>query len=317
MKLLIATIVVPLVACLALDLSAQAPTFRTGVAAVRVDVLVTDGRRQVANLTAADFELRDNGVVQTLADVNRESLPLNLICALDVSGSVSGAPLVQLKKALLELFDALGARDRAALLTFSNQLVLHTTLTSDRNRLRTIVGEVTAGGTTSLFDAVFASLALREADENRTLMLLFSDGIDTASWLSAKDLITAARRSDVVIYPVTKPSALRGGQTGLATWSTGRPIADREPRVVDDLADETGGRVVLTPDDTSLGETFLNVLEEFRQRYVLIYEPTGVSGAGWHDVQVKLKRRSGQVKARRGYFAAPATPDPAAKTPRK
>jgi len=62
---------------------AQTPRFRTGVAAVRVDALVTDGKRPVAGLTTANFELKDNGVTQRITEVQYESLPLNVICALD------------------------------------------------------------------------------------------------------------------------------------------------------------------------------------------------------------------------------------------
>ena len=87
--------------------SAQAPRFKTRVAAVRVDALVTNGRRPVAGLTAANFELRDNGVVQTITDVHHETLPLNIICVLDLSGSVAGQPLEHLKQGVRGVIAAL------------------------------------------------------------------------------------------------------------------------------------------------------------------------------------------------------------------
>ncbi len=306
--------------CLVWAADGQVARFRAGVAAVRVDALVTDGRRPVANLTAANFELRDNGVPQKVTDVSYESLPLNVICALDVSSSVSGKPLEQLRAALAELFDALGPRDRAALLTFSHQVVLHTPLTSDRDRLRKIAAGVTAGGATSFFDAGFSALTLRETDDNRALLLLFSDGIDTASWLSASELLDAARRSDVVIYPVTKPAAqvpmIQGFHTPFGSSRTNRaPSTDPDGRIVEKLAEETGGRVFVVAPETSLSKTFLDVLAEFRQRYVISYEPTGVAADGWHAVEVKVKGKSGQVRARRGYFAANPTPAPEPRKP--
>jgi hypothetical protein len=120
---------------------AQAPQFKSGAAAVRVDALVTDGRRPIHGLTAASFELRDNGVRQTITDVHHETLTLNVICALDVS-SVAGEPLEDLKRGHLVLIDALAIEDRAALLTFSNRVDLHTALTGDKARLRGLAGEV-------------------------------------------------------------------------------------------------------------------------------------------------------------------------------
>ena len=87
--------------------SAQAPRFKTRVAAVRVDALVTNGRRPVTGLTAANFELRDNGVVQTITDVHHETLPLNIICALDSAAASPGEPLEHLKQGVRGVIAAL------------------------------------------------------------------------------------------------------------------------------------------------------------------------------------------------------------------
>ena len=287
--------------------TAQNPQFKSGTAAVRVDALVTDGRRPVRGLTAASFELRDNGVRQTITDVHHETLPLNVICALDVSSSVAGEPLEDLKRGYLALIDALAKEDRAALLTFANRIALHSALTGDRARLQALVGQLATGGTTSLFDALFSALALRETDEGRTLLILLSDGRDTSSWLTARKLVDAARRTDVVVYPVTTQAPTRL----LSFKSPSRAAIPHEiprrqessERFLEALADETGGRVVYATDEAALGTTFLRVLDEFRQRYVLSYTATGVAERGWHTIEVKLRGQSGEVRARRGYFA--------------
>ncbi len=283
--------------------AAQTPRFRSHVAVVRVDALVTDGRRPIAGLTAADFELRDNGVLQKIVDVHFETLPLNIICVVDVSASVEGHPLLQLKDGVSALIDTLTGGDRAALLTFSNRLQLLTRLTGDRDRLRSAANAVKATGATALFDAIFAGLALREADEGRPLLLLFSDGKDTASWLSARKVLDAARRTDVVVYIIAAKSAI-----SLQPWtrsSSGRTqrqlLTPAAEHFLDQLADISGGRVVFTDDETPLREIFLDTLNEFRRRYVISYEPTGVAAGGWHAIDVRLRGRSGQVKARRGY----------------
>ena len=285
--------------------TAQNPQFKSGTAAVRVDALVTDGRRPVRGLTAANFELRDNGVRQTITDVHHETLPLNVICALDVSSSVAGEPLEDLKRGYVALIDALAREDRAALLTFANRIALHSALTGDRARLRTLVGRLETGGTTSLFDAVFSALALRETDEGRTLLILLSDGRDTSSWLTARKLVAAARRTDVVVYPVTTqtPTRLLSFKSRAATPHEIPRRQESSERFLEALADETGGRVVNATDEAALAATFLKVLDEFRQRYVLTYTATGVPERGWHTIEVKLRGQSGEVRARRGYFA--------------
>jgi VWFA-related protein len=300
--------------------------FRTGTAAVRVDVLVTNRNQPVSGLTADAFELRDNGVLQRITDVSREALPLNLICVLDLSGSVEGAPLAHLRDAMLAVINALGERDRAALVTFTERLRLHTPLTSDRQRLRELVAGVKAGGATSVIDAAFAGLALREADNGRTLMLLFSDGRDTASWFPARAVLDAARRTDVVVYPVTLEARVAGPivNRSVALPSVANRLRSDElgwiragEQLLEAFADETGGRVVHADDERRLRSTFIDVLAEFRQRYVLSYTPAGVSDESWHTIDVRLKGRSGQVKARRGYLAAPVSSDAASKAPRR
>ena len=103
----------------------QSPqTFRASVDAVRVDVLVTDGNRPVGGLKGDDFELRDNGVLQKIDAVAMEDVPLSAMFALDVSASVRDEPLTHLKQAASAAIFALKPSDRAALLTFSEQLRL-------------------------------------------------------------------------------------------------------------------------------------------------------------------------------------------------
>ena len=103
------------------------------------------------------------------------------------------------------------------------------------------------------------------------MLLLFSDGDDTSSWLSGRKLIAAARQADVVIYPVTIPieAAFPTRDQRFLPKRSVR-VADPAQRLLEALADDTGGRVFFARDDNSLTRTFLSVLAEFRQRYVLM-----------------------------------------------
>lgn len=293
-------------------LAAAAPQrFSTGVEVVRVDALATSGNRPIGGLGPGDFDLRDNGVAQIVSGVSRERLPLNVICAFDASGSVGGAPIQQLKDATATLIDALAGDDRAALVTFSERLQIHSRLTGDRAALRSVIANIQAGGATALFDAMFASLALRETDEGRTVLLVFSDGLDTASVLTARQILEASRRTDVVIYPITarRPGLSLFGADGRLRARPNPAVAQmasqlsRAEKLFDRFAEETGGRAFHATAG-SLRATLIAILEEFRQRYMLTYTPSGVAKPGWHTIDVKLRGRAGEVKARRGYFAS-------------
>ena len=178
------------------------PRFRSGVDAVRVDALVTDGNRPVAGLTAEDFELRDNGVRQRIEAIDSGGVPLSVMFALDTSVSVWGLPLQHLKEAASAVVSLLTPNDRAAVLTFSGAPQLRMAWTSDREQLNAAVSAARATGATSLHDAAYAALTLRGDRPGRALVLIFSDGDDTASWLPGQAVIDVARRNDAVVYSV-------------------------------------------------------------------------------------------------------------------
>ena len=179
-------------------LSPAAQQFKSGTVGVRVDVLVTNGQQLVRGLQASDFELRDEGVLQAVSQVDIEEIPLNLILVFDTSGSMAGQRLQSLLEASRSLLDALREHDRVALLSFSSRVRLLAPLTTSREQIRGALATLTARGATSLRDAAFAGLALREADPGRTLLLIFSDGADTSSWLKTPGVLESARRTDAV-----------------------------------------------------------------------------------------------------------------------
>lgn len=281
-------------------------TFRSGVDAVAVDVLVTRGREAVSGLTADDFTLLDNGVPQEVAVVLVEEVPVTLLLVLDTSGSVRGAPLRQLRAAAEAAGEALGPDDRVGLVTFSDKLRLAVAPAPPAG-LPDALDRVRAGGATALYDAVFAALALRERTAGRTVALVFSDGYDTASWLDPRDVLDAARRSDIVVYGVRHDHLAREGwQPREGRGRANRWFAD-EPHLfgreyLGRLAADTGGSVYVAADLDRLREVFSRVVAEFRSRYLLTYTPQGVDAGGWHELEVRVRGRGRRVQARRGYL---------------
>ena len=138
-----------------------AQRFTSRAVGVRVDVLVTNGRQPVTGLSARDFELRDDGVVQALAEVDHEQLPLNLILVFDTSTSVAGSRMGALLAAGQALIGQLRPADRVAVLSFASRLHLLAPLTPSRDQVQAAFRALHADGTTALRDAAFAGLALR------------------------------------------------------------------------------------------------------------------------------------------------------------
>ena len=279
--------------------------FTSGIELVSVDALVMNGRLPVSGLTVEDFDLRDNGVAQSIQQVAVEGLPLRVAMSFDISTSVEGERLEHLRAAARSIIQRLRPQDRASLSAFSHKLDRLVPLTGDRKQLLDAVGRLEAGGGTSLRDAAFAAVALRDESVGRTLVVLFSDGVDTTSFLSEPDVLRAAERSDVIIYPVGVRTTVRLGprfDSRLATLVAQQE--ERNMRFLKDLAAATGGRLVIAEGDKDIGAAFARALDEFNSRYVLVYTPTGVTGQGWHRIDLKLKHRKGTVTARRGYFGA-------------
>ena len=269
----------------------QQPTFTVKVDLVSVDVLATLRGQAIVGLKASDFEVRDDGVVQkidsisgegTIGKATLEPIPLDVILVLDTSGSMSAGKLEQLVEAGRGVIDRLRPGDRAALVTFAHRIGMPVALTADTSSIRRALDQLAAVGRTSMYDAVYGGLMLRRTTTTRCMVLLFSDGRDNASWLSAKDVGEVARQSDVVLYGVGLDSSIKDALA---------PIAR-----------ETGGDTIVAESTKDLKTLFVRLLREMQARYVLTYYPRGVTRTGWHTIDVRLVGRNGDLKARRGYY---------------
>jgi VWFA-related protein len=286
-----------------LAVSGAAQTFRTGIAGVHVDVLVTDGDRRITDLTKEHFELRDNGVLQEIQSVLPDEGPISMMLALDTSTSVDGATLIRLKQAVDAAVTALTPTDRVALLTFANAVSVRSDWSAPSPSTFDAIARISAAGTTSLYDGLFSALTMRDAmPGRRALLVLFSDGADTSSWLPARAVLDRARRSDAVVYAVSlhppRHESRLEYRSGVDLAGPAKPGS--QPFIVE-IAQLTGGNAFITARPDRLHEAFARVIDEFRSRLLLLYTPRGVDTRGWHEIEVRLKGRKGTVRARRGY----------------
>jgi Ca-activated chloride channel homolog len=257
------------------------PIFSSRVEGVRVDVLVTDGsRRPLRGLTAADFSIRDNGVLQQVDVISFGEASLNVGLTFDMSESIAGTRLDQLRHAGEALVAELQPADQSSFISFDYRVWQRCPLSTDASCIRQSIDAAAPSGGTALIDGVFAAMTLGETAVGRSLLMVFSDGLDTASWLTADRVLETARQSDVVVY-------------GVAT----RPRSD----FLDEIASLTGGRVIEVERDANPGAAFRSILDEFRHRYLVTYTPRGVARDGWHKLEVRVNRRGATVRARPGY----------------
>jgi len=278
--------------------------FSARVSVVSVDVLVTERGRPVTNLTAADFELLDEGVPQRIDRVAGSEVPLDVWLVFDTTRSLEGVGLQHLIDAGQIFVRALGEDDRVALLTFAEQPVLAGTFEKNHDRALAALAGLRAHGATSLHDAVYAALAVQEPAATRRLLLVFSDGRDNSSWLTEAQVQRVAATADTVTYAVVPQPQ--------QAWSGPRRANEMLPdlaheRFLQSITDETGGEFIRVGATRDLSRVFRRILDRMKARYMLSYYPEGVSPSGWHRLEVRVKGRRASVQARRGYFAGPSS----------
>ena len=216
----------------------------------------------MAGLKAADFEILDNGVPQEIQYVKlQKQLPINAIFVLDMSRSVFGELLDRLKGAASGLLADLTNEDQAALILFNHAVTLGSPFTHDFTNVKAALDRAQPFGNSSLIDASYAGLMLAHSKPDPAMVLVFSDGIDTFSWLTSEAVLETAKHTDAVVYAVS--AGLPPNKTFLA-----------------DLTGLTGGSFLEAGSAQSLASLFLGILDEFRQHYLVTYTPHGARTSG-------------------------------------
>jgi Ca-activated chloride channel family protein len=274
-------------------------TFRSSVDVVTIQASVRDTHGHVVGgLRPKDFEVRDNGEVRPILSLRAEKSPLSLAILVDMSGSMR-SKIGFARQAYASVLSQLRqGEDEVGVFTFDSSLHERCDFTRDLATLKDALADFETFGRTSLYDATaVAARRLSDRTATRKAIIVLTDGIDTSSSMTAREVSGLASAIDVPVFVfATVPSIDQRMMLEASERSTPSTAADLR-----DLADWTGGHLIFS---STLVETVVrasNLIEELRQQYVLSIE--AATGQEWRRLDVRVRRPSTIVKARTGYFA--------------
>jgi VWFA-related protein len=251
-------------------------------------------------LTAADFEVRDNGQLRPILSLRSDlRSPVSLAILVDMSGSMAiGSKIDMAHQAFDSVLSQLrSGQDEVAVFTFDATLHERRSFTADLGTLKGALDDFDAFGTTSLYDATAAAARrLSERSAAHKAIVVLTDGIDTSSTLTASQVSGLASSIAVPVYIVaTVPSIDQRSMLEAAERAPESEAADLR-----DLAEWTGGQLVFASTFTETTVVASGLVNELRQQYVLAIEAANTRE--WRRLDVRVKRPSATVKARSGYY---------------
>ena len=277
------------------------PTFRSAADVVTIQASVRDARgRVVSDLTPTDFEVRDNGQVRPILSLrsDRQS-PLSVAILVDMSGSMSvGSKIGMTRQAYDSVLSQLrSGHDEAALFTFDGSLHQRRDFTRDLDSLKGALSDFAPFGSTSLYDATAAAArALANRSAAHKAIVVLTDGVDTSSAMSSREVSALASSIDVPVFIVATVLSLDQREM-LETDRRSAPSGAADLR---DLSEWTGGRLVFASSMIETVAVAASLVAELRQQYVLAIE--AANAPEWRRLDVRVRRRSAVVKARSGYY---------------
>jgi hypothetical protein len=251
--------------------------------------------------------VHDNGVLQSIALLPVEPLPIDVTILLDTSGSVAERSLAGFKSDIQDLAFALRPNDRIRLVVFGSNILAPIGVQPGGARLA--LDSIETGSGTSFYNALVAVLVSAAAITDRPhLIFAFTDGLDTSSFLDAQSVVTASAASAAPLYLalVDRAAPLSFVSPSTVSGSAIRPephlySGGPDRKLLQEATEKTGGLLDQKSEDKSPFALFLRSLDEFRASYLLTYEPRGVASAGRHSISVLTRNRQLLVRARRGY----------------
>jgi Ca-activated chloride channel family protein len=285
------------------ETASDVPIIKIDVALVTTEVTVLGP--ETAELSAEDFFIYDDGVAQKISHFSRDKLPIAVALLIDRSSSIKPyLPLLQ--KAAVAALGHLKPQDRVALFAFDDDLLKLSDLTEDRSRIAEIIGKLTVGYGTDIYDAIsdVAVYLRNKAPQQRRAVILVSDNCHTVQGrISRETARTTVLESAISVYSVKTP-----GENYAAGMRERDPACHDSILMVQKLADETGGQVLDVKASASFQEALEKAISHLRLQYTLGFSPSNPGKEGsFHKLTVKLAENNRcpgcRLLARSGYYA--------------
>ena len=274
------------------------PIFKSAVRTVPIYATVIDSSgRLVPDLEREDFAISDNGKPVDLSLFSNDSQPFSAVVMLDTSASMT-ANLKLLNRAAEQFLLRLLPVDRAQVGAFNDKIQLSGTFTNNRDELIGALNDLYFGNPTRLNDGIAAGLDALKGIDGRRVVLVFTDGEDTSSRSSFKDVLEQARDEEVMVYSIGLESEYFNGM---------RVVKSKPSRDLRKISDETGGGYFELAKSADLAPTFTRVAQELRSQYLIGFAPTALDGKV-HKLEVRVNKPGMTVRARKSYLAAPDKP---------
>jgi VWFA-related protein len=269
---------------------------RSGIELTSITATVRDAEgRLVTNLTADSFDVYEDGERQTITQFTRDRVPLSLGLLIDVSDSMYGRRITDARAAAYRfLFELLDSNDEFFVLAFNHNPHVLTQWTQAPDQVRRALDAIKPFGGTAAYDAVLAALPLVEhRSRERAALLLVSDGADTASDATIRQVRAALLRSEAFVYAIAiDPPEQQAINRGV-NLSALRQITD-----------DSGGRTEVVQSSSDLDAASARIADELNHQYVLGYTSPRPADGQYHSIRVRV-RGDYRVRARNGYVATP------------
>jgi Ca-activated chloride channel homolog len=271
---------------------------RMNVDLVLVPVTVTDPmNRLVTGLEKEDFKIYENNNEQAIKNFASEDAPVSIGIIFDLSGSMT-SKLIRARESILQFIKTANPQDEFFVIGFNDRPELIEDFTSSVEDIQARLATVQSGHRTALLDAIYYGVAkMKDARNERKALLIVSDGGDNRSRYTEGEVKSQVRESDTEIYSM-----------GIFDAYAATPEERTGPILLNDLCEETGGRMFRVDDLSEMGDIAEKISTELRNQYVIAYTPKEIHRDGkWRRVKVKLSPPQGlpplTVHARTGYYA--------------
>lgn len=275
------------------------PAFRTGVDVVSLNVTVTDGEgRFVTDLDREKFQIFEDGVLQEITFFSGSRLPIALSLLIDTSASMDKR-MRTAQEAAIGFSRSLGPDDLAAIIDFDGRVEILQDFTNDLDQLGDAIRRTSAGGSTSLYNALYIALKglgdapLRPSEIRRQAVVVLSDGEDTSSLITFDEVLELAKRAETGIYTI-----------GLRAEEDERSGFSEADFVLRQLAYETGGRAFFPEDINDLPAIYSQISDELSSQYSVGYiSANPLRNGQWRRTIVRVDSERTTARTKQGYYA--------------